>query len=141
LAAQIEDGGLVRYHGRPDSPVIGTLGCAITPDADDTALVWRIAPAADRRRLEQAFAILRNYRKPDGLYRTWLSPRERYQCIDPGADPNPADAGIQMHVFMLLDIEDPPAARALCRVLAKQITKDELWVYYRMAPVIPTLRQ
>jgi hypothetical protein len=141
LAAQIEDGGLVRYHGRPDSPVIGTLGCAITPDADDTALVWRIAPAADRRRLEQALATLRNYRKPDGLYRTWLSPRERYQCIDPGADPNPADAGIQMHVFMLLDTEDPPAARALCRVLAKQITKDELWVYYRMAPVIPTLRQ
>jgi hypothetical protein len=141
LAAQIEDGGLVRYHGRPDSPLIGTLGCAITPDADDTALVWRIAPAADRRGLGQALATLRNYRKHDGLYRTWFSPPERYECIDPGADPNPADAGIQMHVFMLLATEDPPAARALCRALGKQITNDESWVYYRMAPVIPTLRQ
>lgn len=141
LAAQIEDGGLVRYHGRPDSPVIGTLGCAITPDADDTALVWRIAPAADRGRLAQALATLRNYRKSDGLYRTWLSPRERYECIDPGTDPNPADAGIQMHVFLLLATEDPPAARALCRALGKQITNDQSWVYYRMAPVIPILRQ
>src|SRR5271166_2423113 len=141
LAAQIEDGGLVRYHGRPDSTVIGKLGCAITPDTDDTALVWRIAPAADRGRLGLALATLRDYRKPDGLYRTWLSPRERYECVDPGVDPNPADAGIQMHVFMLLATKDPPAARTLCRALGKLITKDEAWVYYRMAPDIPTLRQ
>src|SRR5207344_3261519 len=32
LAGQIEAGGLVRYHGLPDGPGIGTLGCAITPD-------------------------------------------------------------------------------------------------------------
>ena len=43
LAAQIESNGLVRYHGLPDGPTIGKLGCAITPDADDTALAWRIA--------------------------------------------------------------------------------------------------
>src|SRR5437762_2394751 len=29
LTAQIEADGLVRYHGRPDAPTIGTLGCAI----------------------------------------------------------------------------------------------------------------
>ena len=141
LAAQIEDGGLVRYHGRPDSPVIGTLGCAITPDADDTALVWRIAPAPDRERLGQALATLRGYRRSDGLYRTWLSPRERYECLDPGRDPNPADAGIQMHLLMLLATEDPAAAATLCRALRNVIDRDDAWVYYRMAPVIPALRQ
>ena len=43
LATQIESNGLVRYHGLPDGPTIGTLGCVITPDVDDTALAWRIA--------------------------------------------------------------------------------------------------
>jgi hypothetical protein len=141
LSAQIEEGGLVRYHGRPDSSAIGTLGCAITPDADDTSVVWRIAPAADRRQLASALETLRKYRTPEGLYRTWLAPRDRYQCIDPGANPNPADIGIQMHVFMLLAKEDPPAARALCSALGEQIAKDEIWVYYRTAPVVPILRQ
>ena len=141
LSAQIEQGGLVRYHGRPDSPAIGTLGCAITPDSDDTSLVWRIAPGGDRKELAAALATLRKYRTPEGLYRTWLAPRNRYQCIDPGADPNPADVGIQMHVFMLLAQEDPPAARALCTALNAQVNNEKIWVYYRIAPLLPILRQ
>src|SRR6202158_44248 len=153
LAAQIEASGLVRYHGRPDAPTIPALGCAITPDADDTALVWRIAPgepggtgatgapAGRRASLAAALAILARYRTGEGLYRTWLAPREQYQCIDPGADPNPADAGIQMHVLLLLAQADPPAARALCGALGRAIAEDRIWVYYREAPLVPLLRQ
>ena len=141
LTAQIEAGGLVRYHGLPDGPAIGRLGCAISPDADDTALVWRIAPGPKPPRLRAALATLGQYRTTEGLYRTWLSPRDRYQCIDPGRDPNPADVVIQMHVLMLLAQADPPAARALCSALARVIDKDHVWVYYRMAPPVPILRQ
>ena len=31
LTSQIEAGGLVRYHGRPDAPTIGTLGSPSRP--------------------------------------------------------------------------------------------------------------
>jgi hypothetical protein len=141
LAGQIEDGGLVRYHGRPDAPTIGTLGCRITPDADDTSLVWRIAPGAHRELLPPALATIRQYRTPEGLYRTWLAPRDRFECIDPGKDPNPADVAIQMHVLLLLAQADPPAARALCSALGRAISEDRIWVYYRAAPLIPFLRQ
>lgn len=140
LASQIEAEGLVRYHGRPDAPTIGRLGCAITPDADDTALVWRVAPGERRELLPTALATLERFRTPDGLYRTWLAPRDRYQCIDPGKDPNPADIGIQMHVLMLLAQEDPPAARALCEALRKRSADEDIWVYYRMAPPVVILR-
>src|SRR5882672_224665 len=71
LTSQIESDGLVRYHGLPDAPGIGTLGCAITPDTDNTALVWRIAPSPDRARLNNALAIIGRYRTREGLYRTW----------------------------------------------------------------------
>jgi hypothetical protein len=141
LTGQIEAGGLVRYHGRPDAPTIGTLGCAITPDADDTALVWRIAPSAHRELLPSALATLGRYRTPDGLYRTWLAPQDQYQCIDPGKDPDPADACIQMHVLMFLAKADPPSARALCSALARVIDDDRVWVYYLSAPLVPILRQ
>jgi hypothetical protein len=141
LTAQIEDGGLVRYHGRPDGPTIGWQGCVITPDADDTALVWRIAPAPKPELLRAALATLAEYRTSRGLYQTWLSPRDRYQCLDPGSDPNPRDLAIQMHVFLLLAREDPPAARALCSALSGRADEDMLWVYYRMAPPVPILRQ
>jgi len=141
LADQIEAGGLVRYHGRPDAPTIPALGCVITPDADDTALVWRIAPGGDRARLPAALAILDRFRTRDGLYRTWLAPRDHYQCIDPGRDPNPADAGIQMHVLLLLAQADPPAARALCGALGRAVAEDRVWVYYQEAPLVPMLRQ
>ena len=140
LTAQIEAGGLVRYHGRPDGPGIGTLGCAITPDTDDTALVWRIAPGPDRRQLAAALGTVETYRRDDGLYRTWLSPREGYQCLDPGQDPNPADITIQMHLLQLLATERPAAGRALCDALRRQVDEDRIWVYYRRSPLVPILR-
>ena len=59
LTSQIEAGGLVRYHGRPDASTIGSLGCAITPDADDTALVWRVAPSERKELLAMALATAR----------------------------------------------------------------------------------
>jgi hypothetical protein len=141
LAAQVEDDGLVRYHGVPGGPTIGWLGCVISPDADDTALVWRIAPPAKPDLLRGALATLERYRTPQGLYRTWLSPRGDFQCIDPGRDPNPTDLVIQMHVLQLLARADPPAARALCSALSRMVDRDGVWVYYRMAPGLPILRQ
>jgi hypothetical protein len=140
LTAQIEPGGLVRYHGRPDGPGIGTLGCAITPDTDDTALVWRLAPAPDRARLTAALATIDRYRTPEGLYRSWLAPREAYQCLDPGSDPNPADIAIQMHLLLLLADLRPAAGRALCDALRPVVDEDRVWVYYRKAPLVPILR-
>ena len=140
LTAQIEADGLVRYHGLPDAPGIGTLGCAITPDADDTALVWRIAPGRDRRRLAAALATIAAYRTRDGLYRTWLAPREAYQCLDPGSNPNPTDIGIQIHLLQLLLRERPPAGRALCETLGRHLDDDRIWVYYRRSPLVPMLR-
>lgn len=141
LARQIEAGGLVRYHGRADAPTIGSLGCKITPDADDTALVWRVAPPADHPELlREALATLDRFRTGDGLYRTWLAPRERYECIDPGNDANPADIGIQMHVLMLLAQADPPAATALCAALRRGLARPRNWVYYTLAPPVVILR-
>jgi len=140
LTAQIEGNGLVRYHGLPDGPGIGTLGCAITPDTDDTALVWRIAPAQDRQRLATALTTLREYRTEDGLYRTWLAPRSAYQCLDPGRDPNPADVTIQMHLLQLLLAEQPADGRALCDALGRHIAEDRIWVYYEKTPLVPMLR-
>jgi len=142
LANQIEADGLVRYHGRPDAPGNREVwSCVITPDADDTALVWRIAPGANRELLSKALATLGRFRAANGLYKTWLAPRDRYQCIDPGADPNPTDVGIQMNVHMLLAQVDRPAALALCGALAKELADDKVWVYYSsMAPLIPMLR-
>ena len=142
LRNQIEAGGLVRYHGRPDGPAMGLLKlCPITPDADDTALVWRIAPDAARQSLrETALATLKEYRTQDGLYKTWLDRPQDYRCIDPGSDPDPADVGIQMHVLLMLAETDRPAANALCVALGKAIDQDRIWVYYRKAPLVPLLR-
>jgi hypothetical protein len=140
LTSQIEPGGLVRYHGLPNAPGIGTIGCVITPDTDNTALVWRIAPAPDRSRLSAALATIDRYRTSDGLYRTWLAPRNEYQCLDPGSDPNPADIAIQMHLLMLLSNVRPPAARALCEALRPVAGDERIWVYYRKTPLIPILR-
>jgi hypothetical protein len=140
LTNQIEPNGLVRYHGLPDAPGIGTLGCVITPDTDNTALVWRIAPAPDRGRLTAALATIDRYRTSDGLYRTWLAARKDFQCLDPGSDPNPADIAIQMHLLMLLSEVRPPAGRALCDALRPLAGDDRIWIYYRKTPLIPILR-
>jgi hypothetical protein len=140
LTSQIESNGLVRYHGLPNGPTIGTLGCAITPDTDDTALVWRLAPDRDRRRLDPALATIGRYRTPEGLYRSWLAPRDAYQCLDPGSDPNPADIVIQMHLLQLLAEVRPPAGRALCDAIRSVTDQDRVWVYYRKTPLIPILR-
>lgn len=136
LSKQIEPDGLVRFHGLPDAPTIGRLGCAITPDSDDTALAWRLAPVPDGTALSRALATLSEYRRADGLYRTWLAPRADYRCIDPGADPNPADIGIQMHLGMFLRDVDPAAAASLCRALQAKANSEALWVYYRVAPLV-----
>lgn len=141
LTQQIEADGLVRYHGLPDGADIGTLGCAITPDTDDTALAWRIAPAPDRERLDTALATIARYRTPEGLYRTWLAPREKYQCLDPGSDPNPTDLAIQIHLLLLLADVQPDAARALCTALQPVVDEDRVWIYYRKAPLIAMLRR
>ena len=141
LAAQIESDGLVRYHGLPDGPTIGTLGAVITPDADDTALAWRIAGAgAADSRLQPMLAELARYRDARGLYRTWLAPQNKYQNLDPGRDPNPTDIAIQMHVYLMLHELDPPAAQNLCSDLQRAYSDGDLWVYYAKAPLVPYLR-
>jgi hypothetical protein len=141
LAAQIESTGLVRYHGLPDGPTIGKLGCVITPDADDTALAWRIAgPGAGDPRQQPMLAELARYRDPRGLYRTWLAPQIQYQCIDPGNDPDPTDITIQMHVYLMLHELDPPAAQNLCDALQRSFWDGDIWVYYSKTPLVPYLR-
>lgn len=140
LTNQIESTGLVRYHGLPDAPGIGTLGCVITPDTDDTALVWRIAPHQNRRLLANALTTIDRYRTPEGLYRSWLAPRDAFQCLDPGNDPNPADIAIQMHLLMLLSEVRPASSQALCRAVRPLVDDDRIWVYYRKTPLIPILR-
>lgn len=140
LTAQIEAGGLVRYHGLPNGPGIGTLGCAITPDTDNTALVWRLAPDSDRTRLGLALATISRFRTNDGLYRTWLASQDRFECIDPGADPDPADIVIQFHLLQLLATERPAEAGALCRAVRATKDDDRVWVYYRKAPLLALLR-
>jgi hypothetical protein len=141
LAAQIESDGLVRYHGLPDGPTIGTLGCVITPDADDTALAWRIAVHGTGDSREQVMLQqLTRYRDARGLFRTWLAPQKEYQCLDPGTVPNPADIVIQMHVYLMLREFDKPAAQKLCSALQRSYGDGGIWVYYAQAPLVPYLR-
>jgi hypothetical protein len=141
LAAQIESDGLVRYHGLPDGPTIGTLGCVITPDADDTALAWRLAgKGAGDPRARRMLRTLARYRDARGLYRTWLAPQRKYQCLDPGRDPDPADLVIAMHVYLMLRELDRPAARSLCKALKRAAGDDDAWVYYAKAPLVGYLR-
>jgi hypothetical protein len=141
LAAQIESDGLVRYHGLPDGPTIGKMGCVITPDSDDTALAWRIAGrGADDPRRQRMLEALARYRDARGLYRTWLAPQKQYQCIDPGSDPNPTDIAIQMHVYLMLRQLDPPSAQKLCGALQRSFRDEDVWVYYSKSALLPYLR-
>lgn len=141
LSKQIEADGLVRYHGNLDASMIGKLGCIISPDSDDTALVWRISPTQNQQLQQNALNTLKQFRTPEGFYKTWLSTYNRYVCINPGKNPNPVDAAIQMNIFMFLAEVDPVAAQALCNSLQQSIKYDQLWVYYQKAPFIPLLRQ
>ncbi len=147
LAAQIESNGLVRYHGLPDAPDIGKLGCVITPDSDDTALAWRVSGVAAEGvnathdpRQQGMLDELSRYRDARGLYHTWLAPREQYQCLDPGPDPNPTDLTIQLHIYLMLRELDPPAAKKLCAALQRSISDEDVWVYYARAPLVPYFR-
>lgn len=141
LAGQIESNGLVRYHGLPNGPTIGTLGCVITPDADDTALAWRLSGyGAGDPREQPMLQELARYRDARGLYRTWLAPQNQYQCIDPGSDPDPTDIGIQMHVYLMLRGLDTPAAQDLCNAIQHAFWDGDVWVYYSKAPLVPYLR-
>src|SRR5438067_773153 len=141
LAAQIESDGLVRYHGLPNGPTIGTLGAVITPDADDTALAWRIAGlGAGDPREQRMLEVLACYRDGRGLYRTWLAPQNEYQNLNPGRDPNPTDITIQMHVYLMLHELDPLAALNLCHALKRSFRDENIWVYYDKAPLVPYLR-
>ena len=85
-------------------------------------------------------AELARYRDANGLYRTWLSPQDKYECINPGRDPNPADVTIQMNVYLMLRKLDPPAAQELCTALQRAFGDDDNWVYYAKAPLLPYLR-
>ncbi len=140
LSTQIETSGLVRFHGLPTSSSIGRLGCVITPDSDDTALAWRLAPRSTPGLLSKALDTIAAYRRSDGLYKTWLAPQQDYQCIDPGKDYDPADIGIQIHLLMWFATADPAAAHALCRALSSRLDDESLWVYYKVAPPIIALR-
>ncbi|MBA4191960.1 MAG: hypothetical protein C0467_28605 [Planctomycetaceae bacterium] len=141
LRGQIEANGLVRYHGRIDAPTLPLLGCVITPDVDDTALVWRISGDFRDPRLITAQKTMLAYRTSEGLYRTWLAPREEYISVEPGRDPNPTDATIQMNVLMLLAHVDPPKAKLLQQAIQPAISEDWFWAYYERAPIVPMLRE
>jgi hypothetical protein len=113
----------------------------ITPDADDTALAWRVAGrSADDPRQRGMLAELAHYRDARGLYRTWLAPQNQYQCIDPGRDPNPTDLAIQMHVYLMLRELDPPAAQQLCSAIQRSFWDEDSWIYYAKSPLVPYLR-
>ena len=140
LTAQIEANGLVRYHGRPDAPGHRRAGLR-----DHAGHGRHGARLADRSAAGSSTAVhraqtLEDYRTSDGLYRTWLAPRDAYQCLDPGRDPNPADVTIQMHLLQLLLAVQPPAGRDLCEALGRHIADDRIWVYYQRTPLVPMLR-
>jgi hypothetical protein len=90
--------------------------------------------------LAPMLTTLARYRDAQGLYSTWLSPVNRYRCIDPGRNPNPADLTINMHVYMMLREFDRPAARALCKALQRSAADDDVWVYYEQTALVPYLR-
>jgi len=143
LRDQIEETGLVRYHGKPAH--LGTLqpGCELPPDADDTALVWRLASKDEQTLLESARRELAHYRTAAGLYQTWLADQETYQCFYTyaGHDPNPADVGVQMHLYLFFAQYDQEAARQLCAALRQQMSEPRLWVWYTVAPLVPLWRE
>jgi len=136
LAGEIETNGLVRYCGRVDSPTIPSLGYPISPDTDDTALVWRIT-GGKTSLLPALLETLKSYRNADGLYRTWLAPPDELLNTDKGRP----DIGVHMHLLLFLAKADPEAARALYAALQRAIMEDRIWIYYEKTPLVPILRQ
>ena len=144
LGRQVEATGLARYHGDPGKVDPSVLGCELPPDADDTALIWRIAPPADPERLRAARGTLEEYRTKAGLYLTWLASQQRYRCFFTRffpKNPNPPDVAIQMHVYLLLARHDAAAAGRLCAALRSRIADERLWVWYAVAPLLPLWRE
>jgi hypothetical protein len=142
LSAQIEETGLVRYHGNPGP--VANPGCELPPDSDDTALVWRLAPRNETALRDAAQRAIDRYRTEDGLYRVWLAPDESYRCFYSkysGREFNPVDVAVQMHVHLFLAVHDSEAALRLCAALRPRMADDRLWVYYEVAPFIPRLRE
>ncbi len=142
LRRQIEGTGLVRYHGNPG--VVANPGCEIPPDADDTALVWRIAPKPDEQLRSAARHEIERYRDDDGLYRTWLAGDDAYRCFYSryaGHEWNPPDVAVEMHIYLFLAGHDARAARRLCDALGKRMDEDRIWVWYTIAPVLPLVRE
>jgi hypothetical protein len=143
LRHQIEATGLVRYHGDPGA-TIANRGCEIPPDADDTALVWRIAPAPDGHLRTAARREIERYRDGDGLYRTWLAGEDAYRCFYAryaGREWNPPDVAVEMHIYLFLAERDAGAARRLCEALRRRMDDDRIWVWYTIAPLLPLLRE
>lgn len=141
LTSRIEPTGLVRYLRVPDSVL--RQGYEIPPDADDTALVWRLAPGTDEALRGAALRVMDGYRTEDGLYRTWLAGDDAsYFKAHYGEHPrNPADVCIQLHVLLYLAEQDPPAAKRLFDALGPRMADERIWVYYRVAPFVPRLRE
>ena len=144
LRGQIEATGLVRYHGAPGAADPAQRGCELPPDADDTALLWRITLGQDGRLMSAARREIERYRTDDGLYRTWLADEKTHRCFYgryAGNEWNPADVAVQMHVFLFLAWSDPAAAGPLCAALRRRMDDDRIWVWYSVAPLLPMLRE
>ena len=147
LQAQIEDTGLARYmgkRGQPGQPGVAALGCETPADADDTALIWRLAPGDNPAALQSARGVLERYRTPDGLYKTWLADERAYRCFHTkyrGRERNPADVGIQMHLYLFFARYDRDAAQRLCTALRARMDDDRIWVWYTVAPLVPLVRE
>jgi hypothetical protein len=144
LRLQIEATGLVRYHGAPRSTDAGERGCELPPDADDTSLVWRIAPRPEKRLMSAARREIERYRTDDGLYRTWLADEATYKCFysrHAGSEWNPPDVAVEMHVYLFLVGHDRAAAGRLCEALRRRMDDDRIWVWYTIAPLLPVLRE
>jgi hypothetical protein len=143
LGSQIEETGLVRYHGKPGPGPPPRPGCELPPDSDDTALAWRLAPRSEPTLLASALRTIDQYRTADGLYRVWLAPEDTHRCFYEysGRVLNPADVAVQMHIHLFLAGHDPEAARRLCDALGPRMADDQIWVYYEVAPLIPRLRE
>ena len=144
LRDQIEESGLVRYHGKPAQSAALAKGCELPPDADDTALVWRLAAKSDQSLLAAARRELKRYKTAGGLYQTWLADQKTYRCFYDkysGKERNPTDVAIQMHLQLFFAQYDRDAARALCAALGAQISDPAIWVWYAVAPLVPLLRE